>query len=41
MGTELKLDLGTLYSFLLVLARISGAFVFVPLPGITMVDRAD
>jgi flagellar biosynthetic protein FliR len=34
MGTELKLDVGTLYSFLLVLARISGAFVFVPLPGI-------
>lgn len=27
------LSLGTLYSFLLVLARISGALVFVPLPG--------
>jgi flagellar biosynthetic protein FliR len=36
MGTELKLDVGTLYSFLLVLARVSGVFVFVPLPGINM-----
>ncbi len=34
MGTELKLDLGTLYSFLLVLARVSGVFIYVPLPGI-------
>ncbi|MBZ5636888.1 MAG: flagellar biosynthetic protein FliR [Acidobacteriia bacterium] len=34
MGTELKLEIGTLYSFLLVLARVSGVFVFVPLPGI-------
>jgi flagellar biosynthetic protein FliR len=34
MGTELKLELGTLYAFLLVLARVSGVFVFVPLPGI-------
>jgi flagellar biosynthetic protein FliR len=34
MGTELNLSLGTLYAFLLVLARISGVFVFVPLPGI-------
>jgi flagellar biosynthesis protein FliR len=34
MGTELTLNIGTLYSFLLVLARVSGAFVFVPLPGI-------
>lgn len=34
MGTELRLDLGTLYAFLLVLARISGAFIYVPLPGI-------
>ena len=34
MGTELTLDTGTLYAFLLVLARISGAFIFVPLPGI-------
>ncbi len=34
MGTVLHLDLGTLYAFLMVLARISGAFIFVPLPGI-------
>ena len=34
MGTELTLDIGTLYAFLLVLARVSGAFIFVPLPGI-------
>ena len=34
MGTELKLDVGTLYSFLLVLTRVSGVFIFVPLPGI-------
>lgn len=34
MGTELQLDAGTLYAFLLVLARVSGAFVFIPLPGI-------
>ena len=34
MGTELKLEIGTLYSFLLVLTRVSGVFIFVPLPGI-------
>ena len=34
MGTELKLDVGTLYAFMLVLARVSGVFIFVPLPGI-------
>ena len=34
MGTELKLEIGTLYAFLLVLARVSGVFVFIPLPGI-------
>src|ERR1700676_2847060 len=34
MGTELRLDTGSLYAFLLVLARVSGVFVFVPLPGI-------
>jgi flagellar biosynthetic protein FliR len=33
-GTDLKLDAGTLYGFLLVLARFSGIFIFVPLPGI-------
>lgn len=34
MGTELTLSAGTLFGFLLVLTRISGVFVFVPLPGI-------
>jgi flagellar biosynthesis protein FliR len=34
MGTELTLSVGTLYAFLLVLTRISGIFVFIPLPGI-------
>lgn len=34
MGTELSLNTGTLYAFLLVLARVSGAFVYLPLPGI-------
>jgi len=38
MGTELRpvlnLDVGTLYAFLLVLTRVTGIFVFVPLPGI-------
>ena len=33
MGTELSLQTGTLYAFLLVLARVSGAFVYLPLPG--------
>jgi len=33
MPGELRLDLGTLYAFILVLARVGGAFVFVPLPG--------
>lgn len=33
MGTDLKLETGTLLAFLLVLTRISGAFIFVPLPG--------
>jgi flagellar biosynthetic protein FliR len=33
MATELTLETGTLYAFLLVLARIAGAFVFIPLPG--------
>ncbi|HUA85599.1 MAG TPA: flagellar biosynthetic protein FliR [Bryobacteraceae bacterium] len=34
MATELTLETGTLYAFLLVLTRISGAFIFIPLPGI-------
>jgi len=33
MGTELTLSAGTVFGFLLVLARVSGVFVFVPLPG--------
>jgi flagellar biosynthetic protein FliR len=33
MPGELRLEVGTLYAFLLVLARVGGAFVFVPLPG--------
>jgi flagellar biosynthetic protein FliR len=34
MHTELHLDMGMLYAFLLVLARVSGAFIYVPLPGL-------
>ncbi|MCL5745034.1 MAG: flagellar biosynthetic protein FliR [Acidobacteria bacterium] len=34
MRAELTLPLSTLYGFLLVLARVAGAFVFVPLPGV-------
>lgn len=34
MPTELVLSAGTLYGFLLVLARVGGALTFVPLPGI-------
>jgi flagellar biosynthesis protein FliR len=34
MHSEASLPLTTLYAFLLVLARISGAIVFVPIPGI-------
>lgn len=34
MPTELTFSAGTLYSFLIVLARVSGAVVFVPLPGL-------
>ncbi len=33
MPTEIPLPLAVLYGFLLVLARISGALVFVPMPG--------
>jgi flagellar biosynthetic protein FliR len=33
MGTELRLEVGTLYAFILVLTRISGVFIFIPLPG--------
>jgi len=34
MPVELTLGTGTLYAFLLVLARVSGALVFVPFPGL-------
>jgi flagellar biosynthetic protein FliR len=34
MATELSLNTGTLLGFLLVLIRVAGVFVFVPLPGI-------
>jgi flagellar biosynthetic protein FliR len=34
MRGDLTLPLGTLWGFLLTLARVSGAFVFVPIPGI-------
>jgi len=34
MPTELALSAGTLYAFVLVLARVTGALVFVPLPAI-------
>jgi flagellar biosynthesis protein FliR len=34
MPTNLLLSTATLYGFLLVLARVSGALVFVPLPGV-------
>jgi len=37
MPADVILPLGTLYSFLLVLARISGALVFIPLPGLRSV----
>jgi flagellar biosynthetic protein FliR len=45
MGTDLaaidlKLDAGTLYAFLLALARVSGIFIFVPLPGIKVGPEA-
>jgi len=33
MPSELTLPLATVYGFVLVLARVAGAFVFVPLPG--------
>jgi flagellar biosynthesis protein FliR len=34
MGTEVNLPLGLIFGFLLVAARVGGAFLFVPLPGI-------
>lgn len=40
MHSDLSLQLGTLYGFLLVLARVAGAFVYVPLPGISAGPQA-
>jgi flagellar biosynthetic protein FliR len=40
MPANLTLSLGTLYSFMLVLARVSGALVFVPMPGMTAAPEA-
>jgi len=37
MPANLTLSLGTLLGFLLVLTRVAGAFVFVPLPGLSSV----
>lgn len=34
MHTDPSLPVATLYAFLLVLARVTGAFIFVPIPGI-------
>ena len=40
MPTELTLSAGTLYSFMLVMARVGGALVFVPLPGVKSAPAA-
>jgi flagellar biosynthetic protein FliR len=40
MPAELTLSVSTLYGFLLVLARVGGALVFVPLPGIKQGPQA-
>jgi flagellar biosynthesis protein FliR len=40
MPASLTLSLGTLYAFLLVLARVGGAVVFVPLPGAASAPQA-
>lgn len=40
MHTEVAINFGVLYSFLVVLARVSGFFVFVPLPGINAVPAS-
>src|SRR5689334_2242715 len=39
MPVSLTFSAGTLYGFLLVLARVSGALVFVPLPGARSVPQ--
>src|SRR5205814_2218025 len=40
MPASLTISLSTVYGFLLVLARVSGAFVFVPIPGIKDTPQA-
>ena len=40
MPASLTLSVGTLYAFLLVLARVGGALVFVPLPGVKSAPQA-
>jgi flagellar biosynthetic protein FliR len=40
MPGSLTINLSTLYSFLLVLARVAGTFVFVPIPGIKDAPQA-
>ena len=40
MPASLTFNLSTVYSFLLVLARVAGAFVFVPIPGIKDAPQA-
>jgi len=40
MPVELTLSAATLYAFLLVLARVGGALVFVPLPGVNGAPKA-
>lgn len=40
MHDSLTLSIGTLYSFLLVLARVGGALTFVPLPGMSAAPQA-
>jgi flagellar biosynthetic protein FliR len=40
MPSEFSLPLATLYSFALVLARVAGVLVFVPIPGLTSAPQA-
>ena len=35
MPAQLTFSLSTVFGFVLVLARVSGAFIFVPLPGLS------
>ncbi len=40
MPAEVTISIGLLYSFLLVLARVGGALIFVPLPGVNASPQA-